>query len=338
MARGTTLWILIFGVLITGTYKSIGYLFHSSPIKQHSQLVFDVHDADLPPRLVAIADLHGDFGNALKTLELASLVKYPKSSQVRVGDVEWSGEKTILVQTGDIVDRGPTTDKIYKLMDHLGKQASSQGGQVVHLWGNHEFMNAMGDWRYVDPGDIANHGSVEKRRAVWSSNGWIGRMFLESYNVTYTHQPLGSFVHGGIAPLFASRRTDYINGVGRSMMQKLLDGLDWRAQDGSWTHEERELYDSNGPLWYRGYALDEDELAMCKNAQKAIDALGVRRLVMGHTPHLPGIVSRCNGKVLIIDTGISHAYGGTLSALEIIPGLQKDTVRALYPDHSEILQ
>lgn len=29
------------------------------------------------------------------------------------------------------------------------------------------------------------------------------------------------------------------------------------------------------------------------------------------------IKSRCNGKIIIIDTGISHAYGGVLSALSI---------------------
>lgn len=37
----------------------------------------------------------------------------------------------------------------------------------------------------------------------------------------------------------------------------------------------------------------------------------------GHTPNFDHIQSRCNGQVIIIDTGISKAYGGRLSALEI---------------------
>jgi len=45
--------------------------------------------------------------------------------------------------------------------------------------------------------------------------------------------------------------------------------------------------------------------------------IGVRRLIMGHTPTFTNIVSRCEGKIIIIDTGISHAYGGVLSALSI---------------------
>lgn len=64
--------------------------------------------------------------------------------------------------------------------------------------------------------------------------------------------------------------------------------------------------------------------------------LGVRRLVMGHTLNYDGIVSRCDAKILLIDTyvriplhvytlltcngpfsGMSPAYGGILSALDI---------------------
>ena len=41
------------------------------------------------------------------------------------------------------------------------------------------------------------------------------------------------------------------------------------------------------------------------------------RHYLGHTPNFNQIVHRCDGNVIIIDTGISKAYGGVLSALEI---------------------
>lgn len=56
------------------------------------------------------------------------------------------------------------------------------------------------------------------------------------------------------------------------------------------------------------------------------------------------IVARCDGKIIIIDTGISHAYGGVLSALSIHYTLhpvgndaeqrwvERETISALYPD------
>ena len=39
------------------------------------------------------------------------------------------------VQTGDIVDRGPDTQKLYRWMRQLTEQAAGQGGKVVKLWG-----------------------------------------------------------------------------------------------------------------------------------------------------------------------------------------------------------
>ena len=60
---------------------------------------------------------------------------------------------------------------------------------------------------------------------------------------------------------------------------------------------------------------------------------------------IQNIVSRCNGKIIIIDTGISHAYGGVLSALSIhysvypigedkdLRWVERETISALYPDH-----
>lgn len=57
------------------------------------------------------------------------------------------------------------------------------------------------------------------------------------------------------------------------------------------------------------------------------------------------IVSRCNGKIIIIDTGISRAYGGRLSSLRIDYSLTKqkdkwveeEKVVKVYEDEEEII-
>lgn len=49
------------------------------------------------------------------------------------------------------------------------------------------------------------------------------------------------------------------------------------------TEEEAELYSSNGPLWYRGWAL-EDEDKVCADVEKVLAKTGTRRMIMGHTP------------------------------------------------------
>lgn len=74
-------------------------------------------------------DLHGDLSHALKILRTASLVDQRGY---------WIGKDTTLIQTGDIVDRGPDTIAIYRLFDSLRTQAAGAGGEVISLLGNHE--------------------------------------------------------------------------------------------------------------------------------------------------------------------------------------------------------
>ncbi len=77
-------------------------------------------------RVVAIGDLHGDYGNYIAVLRAAGLVN-------KKG--KWSGGTTHLVQTGDIPDRGPDTLKIIEHISALAKQAKRKGGRVHSLIG-----------------------------------------------------------------------------------------------------------------------------------------------------------------------------------------------------------
>ena len=49
----------------------------------------------------------------------------------------------------------------------------------------------------------------------------------------------------------------------------------------------------------------------------ALTAFGAKRLVIGHTPQVKGIAVLHDGRLIVIDTGISSAYKGVLSWLEI---------------------
>ena len=47
------------------------------------------------------------------------------------------------------LSRGDDTIKLYMWMDKLRDQAKAVGGTVLSHLGNHEWMNAIGDWRSV---------------------------------------------------------------------------------------------------------------------------------------------------------------------------------------------
>ncbi|OJT11453.1 hypothetical protein TRAPUB_12005 [Trametes pubescens] len=328
--------------------------------------------------IVAVGDLHGDLPNAQKVLQMAGVVD-------EHGD--WSGGVDFFVQTGDIIDRGDDTIKLYEWMDKLREQAKATEGTVLTHLGNHEWMNAIGDWRYVPATEIKTFGTVAARQKMLAT-GRIGRSWAANYTTTSRlplHPALGppntdydpatdsvstsplshaaiSFVHGGLAPAYPDLTPfpSRINELSTSLLRKLqhrkvhppphppnpYPGLPHDA-----TNQEHRLYGSDGPLWYRGWALDPEE-KVCKEVDDVLSRTGTRRMVMGHTPDFQKIVSRCGGKIIIIDTGISHAYGGALSALSVTYTLtpastskdaaeqkwtEKEVVKALYPDREVLL-
>ncbi|KAJ3560061.1 hypothetical protein NP233_g11080 [Leucocoprinus birnbaumii] len=312
---------------------------------------------------------------------------------------DWSGNVDFFVQTGDIIDRGDDTIALFAWMDQLRQQASAVGGTVLSHLGNHEYMNAIGDWRYVWESEIKTFGSVQRRQQM-ISKGFIGRSWAHNYTVTSrlplhphigppntpfpsSHQinllnangtelessvyyndaePLShaalSFVHGGLSPTYQDLTPfpTKINELGKSLLKKLQD----REQPPPYppnpypglpegtTHNESQLYGTNGPLWYRGWAQDDEE-TVCSEVESVLARTGTRRMVMGHTPDLEKIVSRCGGKIIIIDTGITPAYGGVLSALSVQYTLEpigeaeekqwteKEVITALYPDRQDVL-
>jgi hypothetical protein len=111
--------------------------------------------AGAPPRIVAIGDLHGDYDAWQAITRSAGLVD---------NRGRWSGGATVLVQTGDIVDRGPASRRILDQLMRLQREAPRRGGRVVVLTGNHEAMNLTGDLRYVHPGEYAAFVTSDSKR------------------------------------------------------------------------------------------------------------------------------------------------------------------------------
>jgi hypothetical protein len=91
-------------------------------------------------RVVAVGDSHGAYPELVGILQRVGLID---------GNCQWIGGSSILVQTGDVIDRGKGSRECLDLLMDLERQAPKQNGRVIPLLGNHEVMNLMGDLRYV---------------------------------------------------------------------------------------------------------------------------------------------------------------------------------------------
>jgi hypothetical protein len=93
---------------------------------------------------------------------------------------------------------------------------------------------------------------------------------------------------------------------------------------------ESPLLTADGPLWFRGLSQSPTEETDAQ-VTELLHRLGSARMVVGHTPQLPGrITPRFDNRVYAIDTGMLSSFfkSGRGSALEIVG----DRVTAIYVD------
>ena len=87
-----------------------------------------------PRKLIAVGDVHGQFEGLVKILRHANLIN---------AQHHWCGGHNRLVQIGDILDRGPFSLKVDALLEQLQTEATTDGGEVIRLVGNHELELMM---------------------------------------------------------------------------------------------------------------------------------------------------------------------------------------------------
>ena len=198
-------------------------------------------------RIVAIGDVHGAYDGLIRTLQSAGVID---------DKLAWSGGKTHLVFTGDLLDRGAKSRDVMDLVMRLEKEAQRDGGRVHLVLGNHEVMNLTGDLRYVADGEYAAFADDESRkerrrwykrfkksqpenmdestilsqfnqkappgffghRRAFRHDGLYGKWLLEKPLIVVVNET--AFVHGGLPPYVA---TNGLEGVNVTLKQDLID-------------------------------------------------------------------------------------------------------------------
>ncbi len=312
-------------------------------------------------RVVAIGDVHGAYDQFVELLQAAGLVDRRQ---------RWSGGRAVLVQTGDVLDRGPDSRRVLDLLRRLERDASRAGGRVHALLGNHEVMRMVGDWRYVSDREYAafrNAASMDMREAVYEvlntqaaerargegrrhDEAAYRRQFLEEVPLGFLEMRLAFSETGDYGRWLRTRpaviRLNGIlfvhGGISPDVAEIGCEGINEtvrRELTGPPPEPERllELLSSSehGPLWYRGLAQDPED-AFTATLESILGQMDARAVVVGHTPASGGIATRFDGRVIQIDTGMlgGEFYPrGVGAALEIHGGV----FTAIYVDRRERL-
>lgn len=327
-------------------------------------------------RVVAVGDVHGSFEKLARILVAGELTD---------AELNWNGGSDHLVLVGDFTDRGKQEREVIDLLRRLQDQAQAAGGRVHALLGNHEVMNLIRDLRYVEPegfAAFAGDESARERKRVRKS--WVeaqaaggtdreiaavtfdnrfprgflarSRAFEDGdYGAWLMRQPVTVqingvvFVHGGIAPRFATLGIGTLNTLladgirdfrkqrrvledrGRigpasyyrdqqQVASKLLAGEAAVAEPelraaaaGVLALAESPFFGAQGPLWHRAYSVANERYERANLAQ-ALDSLSARAMVLGHTITRDGAISsRFAGTLYRTDVGL--ASGGDAQAL-----------------------
>jgi len=185
-------------------------------------------------------------------------------------------------------------------------------------------------------------------RRAFASDGKYGAWLLEKPLIVVINGT--AFVHGGLSPMIADVGLDGVNGQMRDELAEYVRQTETLTEagvllptDSFYDHlkqvrrhrshdddpaglesakqallrlAESDVHALDGPLWYRGNVMCSERVEADK-LNRALQAIGADRVVIGHTP-TPGrrVLERMSGRIIEIDTGmLNDYYGGSANAL-----------------------
>lgn len=340
---------------VVNTIYSEGY------IRTETQVVIDVSQqaAEVklgyvsPPtyvkatgRCVAVGDLHGDLTKTCRSLQVAGVLKFTSD-----GAPIWCGGDTVVVQLGDVLDRGDHEIAIIMLLRELDMQARKDGGAVYMLNGNHESLNCCGDYRYVTPGAFVESALVaglteeqalswemkmRARQAMYLPGGPMAIELAKNPTVLVVNDTV--FAHGGLLPIHVSYGVERLNAEVAAWMR----GDDSPDNDGKVAPPFLAMGDSNSVMWNR--SLSKEQFASpyhryraCTMLKQALASLNAKRLVVGHTPQMGGCNCECDGMVWRIDVGMSYGVlDAVVQVLEIKQDPEGNSIVTIITDQEEV--
>jgi len=276
----------------------------------------------------ALGDTHGDFKRTADLLVAAKLMPAVPAS---ADQGTWSGGASILIVTGDMIDKWKHSMDVIALMRALTASAASQGGRVVISTGNHE-AEFLGD-----PASSKTKEFQDELKAAGIKPADVAK--------GTDAKGIGTFL---LCLPFASRANDWFfahagSTKGRTFTQLVADLQSGFDADG---YNTKVLLGNKGLLearmnpapWWQNDG-DKPDQSIARLLGYA-DALSVKHIVFGHQPgtytfndgsirEKGTMFQNFHGLVFLIDMGMSKGVGYSNGGLLRITSAN---ATAMYPD------
>ena len=268
--------------------------------------------------IVSVPDVHGDLDALLRTLWMAKaqidgtsdrdFKSFQRSFLSTVNDQEEqefrkSEKRVLLIQTGDIVDRGNASLSCYKA---IWKVNSLLGWDVVNLIGNHEVMTMAGHADdYAHPGDVKEFGSLKARRGAFAPGGELWSKITNEFHFL-AKVDIGSsesilFVHAGLDVAWLKKLNSplSVTSINEVMMKELKKNPNSHF-----------LASASSPIWTRELANKSEKSVCAHSIPQIFSLLKLTRIVVGHTPQEKLITyPKCGSKLILADVAMSRWMG-----------------------------
>lgn len=261
----------------------------------------------------ALGDTHGDYDRLVKLLAAGKLIAGEPASPEQV---TWSGGRSILVVTGDMIDKWNQSLDVIALMRALVASAATQGGRVVISAGNHEaefLENPASSKTKEFQKELKAAGIDPKEVANGTDSEGIGKFLL--------CLPFASRVNGWFFAHAGSTK-------GRTLEQLIRDlqkGIDDEGYGAKVLLGNKGLLEARmSPPWWE--KSDDKPIESEARLLGYADALGVKHIVFGHQPgtykfndgterRKGKMFEKFNGLVFLIDMGMSRGVNHSKGAL-----------------------
>ena len=180
--------------------------------------------------IIIIGDLHGNKD---------ALIAILKNENVIDRDNNWIPNNKLIIQLGDVIDRGTQSLETLLYLKKIQKQAKS--GQVIRLIGNHEIMLLQNDFRFINKEYDTPDKITKIKNIIMDTTNNILASYSIGNKLLFSHAGFSNEIIKNYK--LKKNHVTMISNVTNEILKTIVNNLE--------RYNNSELLSDNGPFWNR---------------------------------------------------------------------------------------